>query len=175
MPEDIDRYSRVSPLARQMRPLVYRLYDLVRRHSPRLDLTLAQGSVLNVLVDEGPQRMSSLAAREGVRLPSMTNVVSRLERSGHVRRVPDLDDRRAVIVSTTEQAHTVISRIQRACEEFLDERLARLSDADRDAIDRALPALARLVAVDDYGRSRPRGTSASPSTPSPPSSPSSPS
>ncbi|MGW5365396.1 MarR family winged helix-turn-helix transcriptional regulator [Actinopolymorpha pittospori] len=168
MSDVIDPGSRVSPLARQMRPLVYRLYDLVRRHSPRLDLTLTQGSVLNVLVHEGPQRMSTLATREGVRLPSMTNVVSRLERAGYVRRVPDPADRRAVIVSATEQARAVISRIQRAREEFLDERLARLSDADRDAIDRALPALDRLVAADEYGRSR------SPDTTGPPSSPPSP-
>jgi DNA-binding MarR family transcriptional regulator len=164
MPEDIDRYSRVSPLARQMRPLVYRLYDLVRRHSPRLDLTLTQGAVLSVLVHEGPQRMSTLATREGVRLPSMTNVVSRLEHGGYVRRVPDPADGRAVIVSATEQARAVISRIQRAREEFLDERLARLSDADRDTIDRALPALDRLVAADEYGRSRPPDTSGSPSS-----------
>lgn len=137
---------RVGTLARQMRPLVFRLYDLVRRHSPQLGLSLAQGSILSVLVHDGPQRMSILAAREGVRLPSMTSAVARLERAGYVRREADPADRRVVVVSATDKATVDLSRIIVAREEFLRERLARLSAADREAIERALPALDRLVA-----------------------------
>ncbi|SDT17817.1 MarR family winged helix-turn-helix transcriptional regulator [Actinopolymorpha singaporensis] len=136
----------VGPLARELRPLVYRLYDVVRRHSPDLGVTLTQGSVLSVLVHDGPQTMSVLAAREGVRQPSMTNVVSRLERAGYVRRRPAEHDRRMVVVSATDKARTDLARVVVAREEFLRERLTRLGPGDRQAVESALPALARLVA-----------------------------
>ncbi|GAA2760502.1 MarR family winged helix-turn-helix transcriptional regulator [Actinopolymorpha rutila] len=138
----------VGPLARELRPLVYRLYDVVRRHSPDLGVTLTQGSVLSVLVHDGPQTMSALAAREGVRQPSMTNVVSRLERAGYVRRRPAEHDRRMVVVTATDKARTDLARVVVAREEFLRKRLTRLGPGDREAVESALPALARLVAAD---------------------------
>lgn len=138
----------VGPLARELRPLVYRLYDVVRRHSPDFGVTLTQGSVLSVLVHDGPHTMSALAAREGVRQPSMTNIVSRLERAGYVRRRPSEHDRRMVVVSATEKARTDLARVVVAREEFLRERLTRLGPGDREAVRSALPALARLVAAD---------------------------
>jgi DNA-binding MarR family transcriptional regulator len=136
---------RTAEIAVQMRPLVFRLYDLVRRHSPQLTTTLTQNSVLGVLVTDGPQRMSVLAEREGVRLPTMTNVISRLERAGYVRREADPDDRRVVMVSATAQARRDVARVRKAREEFLRERLARLSARDQESIARALPALERLL------------------------------
>jgi DNA-binding MarR family transcriptional regulator len=136
---------RTVELAVQMRPLVFRLYDLVRRHSPQLTTTLTQNSVLATLVTDGPQRMSVLAEREGVRLPTMTNVVGRLERAGYLRRESDPDDRRVVMVSATPQARRDVARVRTVREAFLQERLARLSAKDQESISRALPALERLL------------------------------
>ena len=136
---------RTVELAVQLRPLVFRLYDLVRRHSPQLTTTLTQNSVLATLVTDGPQRMSALAEREGVRLPTMTNVVGRLERAGYLRRESDPDDRRVVMVSATPQARRDVARVRKAREAFLQERLARLSAKDQESISRALPALQRLL------------------------------
>jgi DNA-binding MarR family transcriptional regulator len=137
---------RTAELAAQMRPLVHGLYDLVRRHSPKLGTTtLTQNSVLSVLVTDGPQRMSVLAEREGVRLPTMTNVVGRLERAGYVTRASDPDDRRVVMVSATPQARRDVARVRKAREVFLQERLARLSAKDQELISRAVPALERLL------------------------------
>lgn len=137
---------RTIELAAQLRPLVFRLYDLVRRYSPRLGTTtLTQSSVLGVLVTDGPQRMSELAEREGVRLPTMTNVVGRLERAGYVRRTSDLDDRRVVMVSATPQARRDVARARKARDAFLRDRLSRLSVRDQESISRALPALERLL------------------------------
>ncbi|MCP2261432.1 DNA-binding transcriptional regulator, MarR family [Streptoalloteichus tenebrarius] len=137
----------IAELAHRLRPLVFRLYYVVRRETPQYQLTLTQGSVLAALVLDGPQRMSALAEREGVRTPSMTDVVGRLERLGLVRRGPDPTDGRAVIASATEEGRRLIDELVRAREEFLRARLARLDDADRAAITAALPAFERLAGV----------------------------
>ncbi|UQS21671.1 MarR family transcriptional regulator [Amycolatopsis thermalba] len=135
----------VAELAHELRPLVFRLYYLVRRLTPRHQLTLTQGSVLSELVHGGPRRMSALAELEGVRQPSMTDLVRRLERLGLVSRRPDPDDRRAVLIEATSSGARYMTALITAREEFLRERLTALDPADRDAIDAALPALRRLI------------------------------
>ena len=137
--------SRPHDLAHRLRPLVFKLYVLVRRETPQLQLTLTQGSVLSELVNGGPRRMSALAELERVRMPSMTNVVRRLERLGLVARRPDPEDGRAVLVEVTEEGRRFYAELIVAREEFLRERLIELDEADREAIEAALPALSKLL------------------------------
>ncbi|MFB9906683.1 MarR family winged helix-turn-helix transcriptional regulator [Allokutzneria oryzae] len=134
----------LADLARALRPLVFRLYYVVRRHTPQHQLTLTQGSVLTML-SHRPHRMSTLAEREGVRMPSMTELVARLERMGLVERERDPDDGRAVLVHITPNGQRLMDELVSAREAFLASRLAALSDADRAAISAALPALHRLL------------------------------
>ncbi|MBB2933163.1 DNA-binding MarR family transcriptional regulator [Amycolatopsis bartoniae] len=137
--------SGVHELAHELRPLVFRLYYMVRRLTPQHQLTLTQGSVLTELVTGGPRRMSVLAELEGVRQPSMTDLVRRLERLGLVTRTGDPEDRRAVLVEATDAGRRYLEEVVVAREEFLRERLAALDPAERAAIDTALPALRRLI------------------------------
>ncbi|MDT8910509.1 MarR family transcriptional regulator [Amycolatopsis sp. PS_44_ISF1] len=145
--------SPIVDLAHRLRPVVFRLYYLVRRETPQV-LTLTQGSVLAELVGGGPSRMSRLARLEGVRMPSMTDVVGRLERLGMVSRRPDPDDGRAVLVEATDEGRRFYAELVAAREEQLRERLLGLDDADRTAIDAALPALTKLIR--DFHREEPK-------------------
>ncbi|GAA2806604.1 MarR family transcriptional regulator [Crossiella cryophila] len=141
------RYIKIDSLARELCPLVFRLYYVVRRETPQHQLTLTQASVLATLAAGGAARMSVLAEREGVRMPSMTDVIARLERLGLASRLPDPADRRAVLAEATEDGTRLIAELVRAREEFLGRRLAGLAAADQAAIAAALPALRRLLAV----------------------------
>jgi DNA-binding MarR family transcriptional regulator len=118
---------------------------MVRRLTPQHQLSLTQGSVLSELVMGGPRRMSTLAELEGVRQPSMTDLVRRLERLGLVSRKPDPEDRRAVLIEATEAGRRYLDELVVAREEFLRERLTALDPADRAAIEAALPALRLLI------------------------------
>lgn len=130
---------------RALRPLMFRLYYVVRRQTPQRQLTLTQGSVLHALVDEGPQRMGVLAEAEGVRLPSMTDVIRRLERMGLVQRAPDPADRRATLVEAMPEGKRYYDDLTAARDRFLIARLSELDTTDREAIAAALPALERLL------------------------------
>ncbi|MFE3174765.1 MarR family winged helix-turn-helix transcriptional regulator [Amycolatopsis sp. NPDC059090] len=150
--------SSTGDLAQRLRPVVFRLYYLVRRESAQL-LTLTQGSVLSELVGRGPSRMSRLSRLERVRMPSMTDVVRRLERLGMVTRRPDPDDGRAVLVEATPEGERFYAEMIAGREAELRALLERLDPAERAAIDAALPALTKLIA--DFHRDDPH----SPETP----------
>ncbi len=74
----------------------------------------------------------------------MTTLVVRLERDGLVQRGSDAADRRAVLVSITDEGLATLRRYSDARAAVLGARLGTLDAADREAIAAALPALERL-------------------------------
>ncbi|MGN9784486.1 MarR family winged helix-turn-helix transcriptional regulator [Nonomuraea sp. ZG12] len=64
----------------------------------RLGLSAVDHKALGVISRTGPLPAGALAARLGMNASAVTALVDRLERAGHVRRVPDPGDRRRVLV-----------------------------------------------------------------------------
>ncbi len=126
---------------RQIRDVVL----MLRRASAGQCVTTQQITVLGSL-ERGSRRMTDLAAEHGVRLPTMTRQIGRLARDGFVSRGYDPADARVVTVELTPVGRRMlaIGREQRIA--FLTGRMDTLSDAEREAIEAALPALEKLFA-----------------------------
>lgn len=92
--------------------------DLTARFlSDRAELSASAAFVLNRVCREGPIRLTTLAAKEAVSQPSMTQLVQRLERLGFVTRLPDPDDGRASLVNVTPHGQMMLDerkRVRRA-------------------------------------------------------------
>ena len=67
----------------------------------------AQGRILFVLWDADNIPISELSEKTGLAKTTLTSMLDRLERSGHIRRVPDPADRRAVRICLTESAEAL--------------------------------------------------------------------
>jgi DNA-binding MarR family transcriptional regulator len=104
--------------------------------------------VLAHLRDAGPQRITELAAAEAVAQPSMTSLITRLERAALVKRGPDPDDARAVRVSLMPDGAACLERIGRDRAELIEARLAALTPGQRAALAAALPVLDTLISGD---------------------------
>jgi DNA-binding MarR family transcriptional regulator len=109
------------------------------------DLSRTATSVLAMLRDSGPLRITALAQGEGVAQPTMTNLVDRLERRGLVERGSDPDDARAVRVAITDRGRERLEerRAQRVA--LLAERVDALDADERRALLAALPVLDKLT------------------------------
>jgi len=97
-----------------------RLLRYVRQEDAAAGLPNAQLSALSVLVFAGPQSLSALAAAEQVKPPTMSQLVSAMERKGLVARTPV--DRRSIRIAATEKG-------RRLMEAGRKRRLARLAAA----------------------------------------------
>jgi MarR family transcriptional regulator, organic hydroperoxide resistance regulator len=102
----------------------------------RLGITHA-GLVAMHLLDAGPQAQAALARAARVEAQTMSRTLERLERAGHVRRVPDVADRRRLLVSRTPAGDEVLARAQRV------ERELFPAVADSPAFRAALLAIIR--------------------------------
>ncbi|MGZ9829607.1 MarR family winged helix-turn-helix transcriptional regulator [Tsukamurella ocularis] len=137
--------AAIDDLAARLRSPLLQLHFLVRRNTPGPDLTPAQQAALQSLLLLGPVRMGELARYLRIRLPSATSAVDGLERLGLAERSPDPDDGRAVVVRLSEHGQQLTSELVAARNAMLAGHLGELTDEDRANLDRAIPALHRLM------------------------------
>jgi DNA-binding MarR family transcriptional regulator len=138
---------------------VERIVGLFRSLTPAGGLSMTAAATLARIERVGPERLTLLAAREGVTQPAMTQLISRLEESGLVRREPSPDDGRVVLVAITEQGLATLAHRRSARAERLAGVIAQLSPDHRAALAAALPALDALASVpreDDPARASTR-------------------
>ena len=123
-----------------------RLTRMLRREAPAV---LGQGamSALHTLNADGPLRPSELAAREGVRPPTLTRILTVLEDGGYVARTPDPADGRASLVAVTELGTRTLLETRSARSSELARHLAALNDEERRILAQALPVLETLAEV----------------------------
>ena len=124
-----------------------RLFGLFRSLSPASGLSLTAAATLATLERSGPCRLTSLAAREGVTQPAMTQLVARLQDAGLVTRDPDPADGRVVQVCITGEGKVTLARRRQARAERLAGLLARLSPDQRTTLAAALPAMDALASA----------------------------
>ncbi|WP_031731920.1 MarR family winged helix-turn-helix transcriptional regulator [Mycobacterium tuberculosis] len=126
-----------------------KLISMLRRGDPNGaaagDLTLAQLSILVTLLDQGPIRMTDLAAHERVRTPTTTVAIRRLEKIGLVKRSRDPSDLRAVLVDITPQGRAVHGESLANRRAALAALLSQLPRSDLETLRKALAPLERLA------------------------------
>jgi DNA-binding MarR family transcriptional regulator len=138
-----------AELAEGLHRALSKLFSILRRGDPSGvvagDLTLAQLSILITLLDQGPIRMTDLAAHERVRTPTTTVAIRRLEKIGLVKRSRDPSDLRAVLVDITPRGRAVHAESLANRHAALAAMLSQLNESDLDTLTRALAPLERLA------------------------------
>jgi DNA-binding MarR family transcriptional regulator len=108
--------------------------------------SLSSNSVLGLLNDEGPARISMLAAVNGLSQPSMTELVGRLEREGLVTRLSDPEDGRATLVDITASGRERGSQLRRLLHDRIAELVDMLPTEDQATLQLAMRVAAPLIA-----------------------------
>ena len=134
-------------LANELRPLLLHLNRHLRRELAPLGITAGQAALLHAIRTLPTPSVGELAEREGVSRPRITAALDRLEAMGLVRRKRSTVDRRRVELAVTEEGIRVLRSARSRRTAWLAARLAQLDGAEREAVDAALPALARLLEV----------------------------
>lgn len=148
VPDDTGRTGEhdlhTSELAGSLRPVLVRLTRQIRMQRSDPSVSLTQISAMSTLARHGPLSAGDLAAREGVRPPSMTKVLAALEEDGLVTRRSHPSDRRQAIVSLTTRGTEVLRAERRMRDEWLTQRLAGLSSQERSLLRELIPTLDTL-------------------------------
>lgn len=125
-------------------PLLTRIVAAEVRREAGEATTMPQFRVLAHLADE-PLTLSALAKQRRVSLQSMSELVQALVERGWVQRTPDASDRRQHILQLSEHGRSHYQQAQLQTLRRLVPLMSELDAAERDAVQRALPALRRVL------------------------------
>ena len=134
------------------------LVAAVVRSGPR-DISLTAASTLATLERGGPCRMTDLAEIEGVAQPSMTTLVTGLERSGLAERRPSPADGRVVLVTLTAAGAAYLRSRRQARAQSLAGLITQLPGPQVAALAQAVPAMVGLRDLDARRRASGRDKS----------------
>src|ERR1700722_7868276 len=127
-------------LAAAVAAALERLMGLFRSLTPPSGLSLTAAATLATLERSGPSRLTSLAVREGVTQPAMTQLIGRLQESGLVDRAADPTDGRVVQVRVTDEGRAMLARRRAVRAERLGGGPARLGPGGTGPRGEAAPA-----------------------------------
>jgi DNA-binding MarR family transcriptional regulator len=102
-------------------------------------------SALSTLERSGPRRITDLAMYEGVTQPSMTTLVSSLERSGLVERRGDPSDKRVALIAITSAGLKVLRARRRQSVRAIQQLIDKLPASEVSVLAAASPVLEHLV------------------------------
>ncbi|KXO89389.1 MarR family transcriptional regulator [Tsukamurella pseudospumae] len=121
------------------------LVGLALRSVERIDVSLPQFRLLQVLDELGPSSPSRCAGMLGVVASTVTRLADRLHRSGHLIRRDDPTNRSMVELELTDAGREVVRRVTEHRRRELREALGHLDPALRMAATEALEALHRTL------------------------------
>jgi len=136
---------QMEELASGFREALRHSVYLVRRLDADGELSAAQLSTLKMLLGDG-QRVGEIARNLGVRVPSATEQIIKLERAGLARREPDPADSRAVRVILTDEGRAAVDSANKRRNQVMADILSSLTDQDRKALAEALPVIDKINA-----------------------------
>ena len=96
-----------------------------------------------------PSNLSELAEHQGVSLPTMSSTISRLEKSGLVKRTRDASDRRVMRIELTMSGIEKLRRIREIAESRIGHMLNDLSPENKASLADGLEILCKIFDLDD--------------------------
>ncbi len=133
--------SELSSAADAIHSASIHLLRRVAKEDSRSGFSRARLSALSVLVFAGPLSLAELAEAEHVSAPTMSNLVTGMERDGLAARAPHPRDGRAVTIRATSKGRRVLLRARARRLALLSGLFAHLDPAQL----RTIAEAARLI------------------------------
>ncbi|MCE0777564.1 MarR family winged helix-turn-helix transcriptional regulator [Pseudomonas sp. NMI542_15] len=116
--------------------------QIMRREAESLPITTTQGAVLSLL-QVAPMTVSELAAAEGIRTPTMSQILSRMEEAGWVERPQGTGKGKVICLSTAGKL--LCEEVKSKRNNTLKERFKSLTAEDLDKLKPTLVLLDKLM------------------------------
>lgn len=130
--------------------LLYQLMHMTMQKSAQLlgryDLKPGQAGILFILEKYKRMSQKELASRMGVKPPSITVALQKMEKLGYILRETDSEDQRIIRIRNTEKGKGCISRIKQSAEELEEVMFRDVSPAEQMLLKRLLQQMRKNLA-----------------------------
>jgi DNA-binding MarR family transcriptional regulator len=133
-------------LADELHSAAIHLLRQLRKEDDASGLSAPRLSALSVVVFGGPLTLGALARAEQVRPPTMTRIVTGLEKENLVKRKGDPRDRRLTHIEATPKGHKVLAAGRARRVQRLASAVGRLDEEQLAELRRGVQVLRDMVA-----------------------------
>lgn len=135
-----------TALASSLRSAVSALHKGLRKHMPSAgQYSMTEMETIGHLHRSGTLLPSELAALTRVTNQSMSQILAKMDKTGIIKRIPDKEDGRKVLVSLTPFGKKMVEQTRYERDEWLREIIERtLSEREKERLLKLLPLLIRL-------------------------------
>jgi len=137
--------ARADALADQLHSAAIHLLRHLRKEDDASGLSAPRLSALSVVVFGGPLTLGRLAAAEQVKPPTMTRIVTGLEKEGLVRRVGDKRDGRLTLIHATAKGNKILAAGRARRVETLAAAVRRLGGTQVAELARGAQLLEEII------------------------------
>lgn len=137
--ENIERIAQLYPVIMRV---MGRIRSIVHEG---MDLTYNQYKMLLTIYDKGSCPLNLLARELQIAMSSASEMVDRLVNLGFVYRTVDEENRRQVIIYTTDKGEELIRDLRRGIVENYRTLLAKLPDRDQERLVQSFETLAEIL------------------------------
>ncbi|WP_137131494.1 MarR family transcriptional regulator [Rhizobium sp. FY34] len=138
--KDLASFGDLAPVLTQA---ARSLRTVLSRNLADAGLYAGQDGVILQLAQEPGQTPGQLAQRLGVKAPTMTRTVGRMEAQGFLERRPDASDARLIKIYLSENGRQSVERINGAITESSEQAIRDFSDKEVRTLVKLLKALDR--------------------------------
>ncbi|MFD3261339.1 MarR family winged helix-turn-helix transcriptional regulator [Paenibacillus lentus] len=149
MDPNLDQY--IDRLQSSFSKVVRRLQNEIMQHR-ELPLTGPQFHMLSLIAKEQSCNVTYLAEALVVKPSAITVMIDRLVQNGYVERKHDEQDRRAVLLSITQQGRHAYEEARRKSREVLAYYFGHLDENEKEVLERV------IAKFDEVSRLKERGT-----------------
>lgn len=139
--------SSAALLADQLHSAAIHLLRTLRKEDDASGLSAPRLSALSVVVFGGPVTLGQLARAEQVKPPTMTRIVTGLEKAGLVKRTGDARDHRLTRIQATAKGQRVLAEGRARRVKLLAGSLAVLADDKLAELDRGIQVFREIIAA----------------------------
>ena len=138
----------VTALAERLRHPLLKISRRLRQESQKAGVSVQDAILLGLIRKLPGIGVSELADAEQTSRPTMSGHVKRLEAAGWIRRTEDETDARRSGLAVTAAGERQVEAIKRRRNDWLARRLAKLSEAEREALSAAAGPLMKLLELE---------------------------
>ena len=137
--------KKTEQIADRLHSAAIHLLRRVRKEDAASQQAPARLSALSVLVFGGAMTLGELAAAEQVKPPTMTRIVTGLERNKLAERVTDPEDARRVRIRATARGERLLQEARRKRVRSLAGQLEKLGKAELQELEQTVQVLNRVL------------------------------
>lgn len=143
----MDELNRSFEVLKLIKKVSESMKQEIHKQFGEMNLTAPQGMLIGTLAKNGPTKVTDLSEKMCLSNSTVSGIIDRLEKCGHVQRIRSQEDRRVVVIDLTPEFRSTIGGQFRIVDEMMAKVIARASAEEMEDIIKGLAALDRVITI----------------------------